>query len=143
MPDQVAAGSRPIDVLVQERKSSAYGGWIGFAACPSGRGLRVRSSAGWVGGSVSSCAMAPPGALRLRRLLRGRAVSEGFGLAALEAPGLRCVVFSRPQPMPWLNSSSLPARPSDRFAGTLEADLERIEAAWPTQPPWLPQPAAV
>lgn len=138
-PDQVAAGSRPIDVLVQERKSSAY---VLDRLVPAlrGRGLRVEVQRGWVEDLVELCNGATVVLYDSADYWRGRGVSEGFGLPPLEALACGCVVFSSLNHA--LADSLDPSLLGHQIGcGTLEADLERIEAAVADPAAWLPPPA--
>ena len=138
-PDQVAAGSRPIDVLVQERKSSAYV-LDRLAPALRGRGLRVEVQRGWVEDLVELCNGSTVVLYDSADYWRGRGVSEGFGLPPLEALACGCVVFSSLNHA--LADSLDPSLLGHQIGcGTLEADLERIEAAVADPAAWLPQPA--
>lgn len=134
-------GVRDLDVLVQRRKTSAY---VLHTLAPAlrERGLRVHVEEGW--------------ADRLEDLFNrskvylydsadhwSRAgVSEGFGLPPLEALACGCVVFSSlnhalaDHLTPGVNCFQI-------GAGTLAADVERIQAIcrMETPPPPAPAPA--
>ena len=85
--------TRPIDVLVQARKSSDY---VLHQLVPILRrqGLKVEVQTGWVDDLVGlfndSCVYIYDSA----EYWRGRGVSEGFGLPPLEAMACGCVVFT-------------------------------------------------
>ncbi|MEI8250754.1 MAG: glycosyltransferase, partial [Synechococcus sp. ELA057] len=84
---------RPIDVLVQQRKSSAY---VLQRLVPAlrARGLRVEVQSGWVDDLVELFNTATVYLYDSADYWRGRGVSEGFGLPPLEALACGCVVFS-------------------------------------------------
>ena len=132
-------GARDLDVLVQRRKTSAY---VLHTLVPAleRRGLRVHVQEGW--------------ADRLENLFNrskvylydsadhwNRAgVSEGFGLPPLEALACGCVVFSSlnhalaDHLTPGVNCFQI-------GAGTLAADVERIQAICGMETPPSPAPA--
>ena len=130
---------RPIDVLVQKRKSSRY---VLEQLVPAlrQRGLRVEVQSGWVDDLVELFNSSTVVLYDSSDYWRGRGVSEGFGLPPLEALACGCVVFSS------LNHAL--ADTLDPFVGlghqlgcgTLAADLERIAAAVGEPEPWLPAP---
>jgi hypothetical protein len=129
---------RPIDVLVQARKTSAY---VLQRLVPAlrARGLRVEVQSGWVDDLVSLFNSARVVLYDSADYWRGRGVSEGFGLPPLEAMACGCVVFSS------LNHALAdfidPGRLGHQIgSGSLEADLERISAAAADPPAWLPDP---
>jgi glycosyltransferase involved in cell wall biosynthesis len=73
---------------------------------------------------------------------RGRGVSEGFGLPPIEALACGCVVFSSLNHA--LADNLDPGVVGHQLgAGTLEADLARIEAAARAPADWQPQHAAL
>ena len=118
---------RPIDVLVQERKSSVY---VQQQLVPAlrARGLRVEVQSGWVDDLVELFNSATVVLYDSADYWRGRGVSEGFGLPPIEALACGCVVFSS------LNHALAdlldPGHLGHQIGcGSLEADLERIEAA--------------
>ena len=84
---------RPIDVLVQQRKSSDY---VLKALVPAlrTRGLKVEVQAGWVDDLVDLFNSATVYLYDSADYWRGRGVSEGFGLPPIEALACGCVVFS-------------------------------------------------
>jgi len=85
--------SRPIDVLVQARKTSAY---VLKQLLPALRraGLRVELQSGWVEDLVDLFNSAKVVLYDSAPYWRGRGVSEGFGLPPIEALACGCVVFS-------------------------------------------------
>lgn len=136
-----AAGRRPIDVLVQRRKSSPY---LLQQLVPAlrARGLKVEVQEGWVEDLVALFNSATVVLYDSADYWRGRGVSEGFGLPPIEAMACGCVVFSSLNHA--LADTLDPGRLGHQIgAGTLQADLERIGAAvadplaWQAQPPAL------
>ena len=132
---------RPIDVLVQRRKCSAY---VLQQLVPAlrARGLRVEVQSGWVDDLVDLFNRASVVLYDSADYWRGRGVSEGFGLPPIEALACGCVVFSS------LNHALAdlldPGLVGHQLgAGTLEADLERIAAAVAEPQAWRPAPAAL
>ena len=129
-------GRRPIDVLVQQRKSSRY---VLEQLVPAlrARGLRVEVQSGWVEDLVDLFNSATVVLYDSADYWRGRGVSEGFGLPPLEALACGCVVFSS------LNHALADTLDPDRMghqigSGTLEGDLFRIEAAVADPESWKP-----
>ena len=86
-------GTRPIDVLVQRRKSSAY---VLYQLVPAlrARGLKVEVQDGWVDDLVALFNNASVYLYDSADHWRCAGVSEGFGLPPLEASACGCVVFS-------------------------------------------------
>ncbi|MFZ9462192.1 MAG: glycosyltransferase [Vulcanococcus sp.] len=132
---------RPIDVLVQERKSSAY---VLEQLVPAlrARGLRVEVQSGWVDDLVDLFNSATVVLYDSADYWRGRGVSEGFGLPPIEALACGCVVFSS------LNHALAdlldPGHLGHQIGcGSLEADLERIAAAVAQPERWRATPAAL
>ena len=118
---------RPVDVLVQQRKSSAY---VLERLVPALRaaGLRVEVQSGWVEDLVELFNGASVYLYDSAEYWRGRGVSEGFGLPPLEAMACGCVVFSSFNHA--LADSLDPGRLGHQIGlGSLEADVERILAA--------------
>jgi Glycosyl transferases group 1 len=133
--------SRPIDVLVQQRKSSAY---VLEQLVPAlrARGLRVEVQSGWVDDLVDLFNSASVYLYDSADYWRGRGVSEGFGLPPIEALACGCVVFSS------LNHALAdlldPGALGHQIGcGSLEADLERITAAVADPAAWSPPPSQV
>lgn len=91
--DRQGRGARPIDVLVQARKSSDY---VLTQLVPSLRraGLTVEVQSGWVEDLVDLFNQATVVLYDSAEYWRGRGVSEGFGLPPLEAMACGCVVFT-------------------------------------------------
>ena len=122
-----AAATRPIDVLVQKRKSSAY---VLRQLVPAlrARGLRVEVQSGWVDDLVDLFNSATVYLYDSADYWRGRGVSEGFGLPPIEALACGCVVFSSFNHA--LADLLDPGVVGHQIGcGSLEADVERIAAA--------------
>ncbi|MBD2550370.1 glycosyltransferase family 1 protein [Microcystis elabens FACHB-917] len=130
--------ARPVDVLVQKRKSSRY---VLEVLVPALRqqGLRVEVQSGWVDDLVDLFRSATVVLYDSADYWRGRGVSEGFGLPPLEALASGCVVFSS------LNHALAdgldPGLVGHQIGcGCLTTDLDRIldavadPAAWRAQP---------
>jgi hypothetical protein len=129
---------RPIDVLVQQRKCSAY---VLERLVPAlrQRGLRVEVQSGWVDDLVALFNSAAVVLYDSADYWRGRGVSEGFGLPPLEALACGCVVFSSLNHA--LADNLDPGRLGHQIGqGTLAADLERISAAVAEPHRWRPAP---
>ncbi len=134
-----AVPRRPIDVLVQKRKSSRY---VLERLVPELRrtGLRVEVQSVWTDDLVALFNSATVVLYDSADYWRGRGVSEGFGLPPLEALACGCVVFSS------LNHALAdlldPGVVGHQIgAGTLAGDLQRIGAAVADPLAWLPPPA--
>ena len=132
---------RPVDVLVQRRKCSAY---VLRQLVPAlrARGLRVEVQSGWVDDLVDLFNSATVVLYDSADYWRGRGVSEGFGLPPIEALACGCVVFSS------LNHALAdlldPGVIGHQLgAGSLEGDLVRISAAVADPWAWRPEPAAL
>jgi hypothetical protein len=139
--DRLANARRPIDVLVQQRKSSPY---LLRQLLPAlrQRGLRVELQSGWVDDLVDLFNSATVVLYDSADYWRGRGVSEGFGLPPLEALACGCVLFSSFNHA--LADSLDPGRLGHQLGcGTLEADVERIAAAVAEPAAWRPEPAAL
>lgn len=134
---QLPPQRRPIDVLVQQRKSSTY---VLKALVPAlrARGLKVEVQSGWVDDLVDLFNSASVYLYDSAEYWLGRGVSEGFGLPPIEALSCGCVVFSSlnhalaDQLDPGLMGHQI-------GCGTLELDVERIDAAVGNPQAWLPQ----
>jgi len=134
-----AEGPRPIDVLVQERKTSAY---VLRQLVPAlrARGLRVEVQSGWVDDLVALFNSAVVMLYDSADYWRGRGVSEGFGLPPIEALACGCVLFSSLNHA--LADNLDPGCLGHQIGcGTLEADVERITAAVADPAAWrCPEP---
>ncbi len=132
---------RPVDVLVQQRKSSAY--VLGqLVPALRARGLTVEVQSGWVDDLVGLFNSAAVVLYDSADYWRGRGVSEGFGLPPIEALACGCVVFSS------LNHALADCLDPGVLghqlgAGTLAADVERISAAAADPGGWRADPAAL
>ena len=136
-----SGASRPIDVLVQRRKSSTY---VLQQLVPAlrARGLRVEVQSGWVDDLVDLFNSATVYLYDSADYWRGRGVSEGFGLPPIEALACGCVVFSS------LNHALAdlldPGRLGHQIGcGTLAADVERIAEAVAEPEGWRADPEAL
>ena len=135
------ARRRPIDVLVQRRKCSAY---VLHTLVPAlrARGLEVLVQDGWVDDLVDLFNSAAVVLYDSADYWRGRGVSEGFGLPPLEALACGCVLFSSLNHA--LADTLDPGRLGHQLgAGTLAADLEAITAAAADPAAWVPAPEAL
>ena len=143
-PGTVAAASlcelhgvrRPIDVLVQQRKNSAY---VLNRLVPAlrARGLRVEVQSGWVDDLVDLFNRSTVVLYDSADYWRGRGVSEGFGLPPLEALACGCIVFSSFNHA--LADTLDPGRIGHQIGwGTLKADVARISAAVLEPARWQP-----
>jgi hypothetical protein len=131
-------GRRPIDVLVQKRKTSAY--VLGrLVPALRARGLRVEVQEGWVDDLVDLFNSATVVLYDSADHWRCSGVSEGFGLPPLEALACGCVLFSSFNHA--LADTLDPGSTAHQIgAGTLAADVERIAAAVADPVAWLPAP---
>lgn len=137
-PDGVAR-RRPIDVLVQKRKCSAY---VLKQLVPAlrDRGLTVEVQSGWVDDLVGLFNSATVVLYDSADYWRGRGVSEGFGLPPIEALACGCVLFSSLNHA--LADSLDPGLLGHQIGcGSLASDLERITAAVADPQRWYPAPA--
>jgi hypothetical protein len=134
-----AEGSRrPIDVLVQQRKTSRY---VLETLVPAlrRRGLGVEVQSGWVEDLVDLFNSATVLLYDSADYWRGRGVSEGFGLPPVEALACGCVVFSSLNHA--LADSLDPGLVGHQIGcGSIESDLERIQAAVADPQDWRPPP---
>jgi hypothetical protein len=136
--DRHGEAPRPIDVLVQRRKTSPY---VLEQLVPALRecGLRVEVQSGWVEDLVDLFNSATVYLYDSAPYWRSRGVTEGFGLPPIEALACGCVVFSSVNHA--LADNLDPGRIGHQLgAGTLEADLERIVAAVQAPFAWRAQP---
>ena len=136
-----SAECRPIDVLVQARKSSRY---VLEQLVPAlrQRGLRVEVQSGWVDDLVDlfnrSCVYLYDSA----EYWRGRGVTEGFGLPPLEALACGCVVFSSLNHA--LADHGDPGRMVHQIGcGRLAFDVRRIQDSVHDPAGWRPPAAAL
>ena len=136
-----SAERRPIDVLVQARKSGRY---VLDQLVPALRqqGLMVEVQSGWVDDLVDlfnrSCVYLYDSA----EYWRGRGVTEGFGLPPLEAMACGCVVFSSLNHA--LADHGDPGRMVHQIGcGRLAFDVRRIQAAVRDPAGWRPPAAAL
>ena len=136
-----SAERRPIDVLVQARKSSRY---VLDQLVPALRqqGLRVEVQSGWVDDLVDlfnrSCVYLYDSA----EYWRGRGVTEGFGLPPLEAMACGCAVFSSLNHA--LADHGDPGRMVHQIGcGRLAFDVRRIQHAVRDPAGWRPPAAAL
>ncbi|ABI45983.1 glycosyltransferase [Synechococcus sp. CC9311] len=130
-------GRRPVDVLVQKRKSSPY---VLESLVPALRqhGLRVEVQSGWVDDLVNLFNRATVYLYDSADYWRGRGVSEGFGLPPLEALSCGCVVFSSFNHA--LADLLTPGGNAHQIGqGSLVNDLVRIKAAVSDPETWRPQ----
>ena len=134
--DRSSGQRRPIDVLVQARKSSPY---VLKQLVPALRqtGLVVEVQTGWVDDLVDLFNRSTVYLYDSAEYWRGRGVTEGFGLPPLEALACGCVVFSS------LNHALAdygdPGQTVHQIGcGRLRFDLERIKAAVAAPQRWRP-----
>ena len=134
--DRDAVAERPIDVLVQKRKSSPY---VLEQLVPAlqAEGLKVEVQSGWVDDLVDLFNRSKIYLYDSAEYWRGRGVSEGFGLPPLEALACGCVLFSSFNHA--LADTLTPGVTAHQIGqGTLENDLVRIVAAAQCPHSWLP-----
>ncbi len=127
---------RPIDVLVQKRKSSEY---VLEKLVPALRanGLRVEVQSGWVDDLLNVFNSSTVYLYDSAEYWRCAGVSEGFGLPPLEAMACGCVVFSSMNHA--LADSLTPTECGHQIGcGSLQWDVERIKAAAIKPADWLP-----
>ena len=132
---------RPIDVLVQQRKSSAY---LLEQLVPAlrARGLRVEVQSGWVDDLVDLFNSATVYLYDSADYWRSYRVSEGFGLPPIEALACGCVLFSSLNHA--LADNLDPGLVGHQIgAGTLAADVEAIAAAAADPQAWRPTEPAL
>ena len=138
---QNASDRRPIDVLVQQRKSSDY---VLRQLVPAlrSRGIRVEVQSGWVDDLVDLFNSAKVYLYDSAEYWRGRGVTEGFGLPPLEALACGCVVFSSLNHA--LADHGDPGRMVHQIGcGRLTFDLRRVEDAVRDPAGWRPPAAAL
>ena len=131
-------GKRPVDVLVQERKSSRY---VLKQLVPAlrQRGLKVEVQSGWIDDLVGLFNSAKVYLYDSAEYWRSHQVSEGFGLPPLEAMACGCVVFSS------LNHALADHLEPGVFGhqigcGSLDWDVQRICQAVANPSAWCPSP---
>ena len=133
--------ARPIDVLVQQRKSSAY---VLQQLVPAlrARGVEVEIQNGWVDDLVGLFNSTKVYLYDSADHWRAAGVSEGFGLPPLEAMACGCVVFSSLNHA--LADTLTPGELGYQLGcGSLAHDLERIVAAVAAPQQWRPPAAAL
>ena len=133
---RISGDLRPIDVLVQQRKSSAY---VLQQLVPAlkRRGLRVEVQNGWVDDLVALFNSAKVYLYDSADHWRAAGVSEGFGLPPLEAMACGCVVFSSLNHA--LADTLTPGELGHQLGcGSLTHDVERIVAAAAAPQQWRP-----
>lgn len=138
---RVGTGRRPIDVLVQERKSSDY---VLHQLVPAlrAKGLRVEVQSGWVEDLVTLFNNSTIYLYDSAEYWRSTGVSEGFGLPPLEATACGCVVFSSLNHA--LADVLTPGESVHQLGcGSLENDIERIVAATSQPQDWRQNPQAL
>ena len=136
LSDRDSVTERPIDVLVQKRKSSPY---VLEQLVPAlqAKGLRVEVQSGWVDDLVDLFNRSKIYLYDSAEYWRGRGVSEGFGLPPLEALACGCVLFSSFNHA--LADTLTPGVTAHQIGqGTLDNDLVRIVAAAECPHSWLP-----
>ena len=138
---QSVSDMRPIDVLVQQRKSSDY---VLKRLVPALRsyGIRVEVQSGWVDDLVDLFNSAKVYLYDSAEHWRAAGVSEGFGLPPVEAMACGCVVFSSFNHA--LADSLTPGEQGHQIGcGSLAYDVDRIVSAvadpacWRCSPPVL------
>jgi hypothetical protein len=133
-----SAPRRPVDVLVQRRKTSRY---VLDQLLPALRreGLTVELQSGWVDDLVDLFNSATVVLYDSADYWRGRGVTEGFGLPPLEALACGCVVFSSLNHA--LADSLDPGLVGHQIGcGSLAGDVRRIAAAVADPTAWRPEP---
>ena len=131
---QNASDSRPIDVLVQQRKSSDY---VLRQLVPAlrSRGIRVEVQSGWVEDLVDLFNSAKVYLYDSAEHWRAAGVTEGFWLPPLEAMACGCVVFSSLNHA--LADTLTPGELGHQIGcGSLAHDVERIVAAVANPAAW-------
>ena len=124
---QSVSDMRPIDVLVQQRKSSDY---VLRQLVPALRlrGIRVEVQSGWVDDLVDLFNSAKVYLYDSAEHWRTAGVSEGFGLPPVEAMACGCVVFSSLNHA--LADTLTPGENGHQIGcGSLAFDVERVVAA--------------
>ena len=132
--DPAPARSRPIDVLVQVRKSSPY---VINQLLPALRneGLNVCLQSGWVDDLVQLFRDTKVYIYDSAEYWRGRGVSEGFGLPPIEALASGCVVFTSFNHA--LSDLLTPGTTAHQIGcGNLDYDVKRIVSAVTSPSAW-------
>jgi len=132
---------RPIDVLVQQRKTSDY---VLNQLVPAlrAKGYRVEVQTGWVHDLVDLFNSSTIYIYDSADYWRARGLSEGFGLPPLEALACGCVVFTSFNHA--LSDNLDPGILAHQIGfGSLEADLDRIESAVNDPEVWAAHPDAL
>jgi len=138
---QNVSDMRPIDVLVQQRKSSDY---VLRQLVPAlrSRGIRVEVQSGWVDDLVDLFNSAKVYLYDSADHWRAAGVSEGFGLPPLEAMACGCVVFSSLNHA--LADTLTPGEMGHQIGcGSLNHDVESIVAAVAEPEHWRPDSGAL
>ncbi len=134
-------GRRPIDILVQRRKSSTY---LLEQLVPAlqEQGFCVHVQSGWVDDLVDLFNSSTVFLYDSADYWRGRGVTEGFGLPPIEAMACGCVVFSSLNHA--LADNVDPGLVGHQIGcGTLAGDLERITAAVHNPGTWRPDASSL
>ena len=128
--------SRPIDILVQERKSSNY---LLLELVPAlrAKGFRVEVQADWVDDIVHLFNNSKVFLYDSTEHWSAAGVSEGFGLPPLEAMACGCIVFSSLNHA--LSDILTPGEMGHQIGcGSLSNDIDRITAALLDPNSWKP-----
>ena len=128
--------SRPIDILVQKRKSSNY---LLFELVPAlrARGLRVEIQSGWVEDIVRLFNDSKVFLYDSTEHWSAAGVTEGFGLPPVEAMACGCIVFSSLNHA--LSDILTPGEIGHQIGyGSLSNDFNRIIAALCNPSDWKP-----
>ncbi len=133
--DRSSVQQRPIDVLIQLRKSSPY---VLNKLVPAMRskGLRVEVQSGWIDDLVDLFNSSKIYIYDSSEYWRGIGVTEGFGLPPIEALASGCVVFTSFNHA--LSDLLTPGQTAHQIGcGSLAYDLERIVSAAKCPNDWL------
>ena len=128
--------SRPIDILVQKRKSSNY---LLFELVPAlrAKGFRVEIQCGWVEDIVHLFNSSKVFLYDSAEHWSAAGVTEGFGLPPLEAMACGCIVFSSLNHA--LADILTPGEIGHQIGcGSLSNDVDRITAALVNPNAWKP-----
>lgn len=132
--ENVQAMCRPMDVLVQARKSSPY---VLNRLVPAlrRRGLSVEIQDGWIDDLVGLFNRSTVYLYDSAEYWRVRGLSEGFGLPPLEAIACGCVVFSSLNNA--LSDFLTPGETAHQLGcGSIDFDIQRISAAVKSPQRW-------